>query len=154
ERRWVTPDYFRTLGIRLEKGRLLSDFDRPETEHVAVIDNKLARQYWPTEDPLGKRIQPTTGEGPYTIIGIVSHIMQSDLAGDTGRGVFYVSLYQRPMPVGSVLVKTSRDPAAAVLTIREAVRAVDPHLPLYQVKTMDALLADSLAPRRFAMWLL
>jgi len=154
ERRWVTPEYFRTLGIRLEKGRLFGDFDRPEAELVAVIDNKLARQYWPQEDPLGKRIQPTSGEGSYTIVGIVSHIMQSDLAGDQGRGVFYANLYQRPMPLGSILVKTSRDPAAAASIIRDAVRAVDPRLPLYQVKTMDALVADSLAARRFAMRLL
>ncbi|HKA01291.1 MAG TPA: ABC transporter permease, partial [Candidatus Solibacter sp.] len=154
ERRWVTPDYFRTLGIRLEKGRVFGDFDRPEAELAAVIDNKLARQYWPEEDPVGKRIQPTSGEGFYTIIGIVSHIMQSDLAGDQGRGVFYANLYQRPMPLGSILVKTSRDPAAAASIIRDAVRAVDPRLPLYQEKTMDALLADSLAPRRFAMRLL
>jgi len=154
ERRWVTPEYFRTLGIRVEKGRLFGDFDRPEAELVAVIDNKLARRYWPEEDPLGKRIQPSSGEGSYTIVGIVSHIMQSDLAGDQGGGVFYANLYQRPMPLGSILVKTSRDPAAAASIIRDAVRAVDPKLPLYQVKTMDALLADSLAPRRFAMRLL
>jgi len=154
ERRWVTPEYFRTLGIRLEKGRLFDDFDRPEAELVAVIDNKLARQYWPQEDPLGKRIQPTSGEGSYTIVGIVSHIMQSDLAGDQGRGVFYANLNQRPMPLGSILIKTPRDPVAAASIIRDAVRAVDPRLPLYQVKTLDALLADSLAPRRFAMRLL
>jgi putative ABC transport system permease protein len=154
ERRWVTPEYFRTLGIRLEKGRLFGDFDRPEAAQVAVIDNKLARQYWPDEDPLGKRIQPTSGEGPYTIVGIVNHIMQADLAGDQGRGVFYVSLYQRPMPLGSILVKTPRDPAAAASIIRDAVRTVDPTLPLFQVKTMDSLLAGSLAPRRFAMRLM
>src|SRR5262249_15722288 len=88
----VTPDSFRTAGIRLEKGRVFGDFDRPEAELAAVIDNKLARQYWPEEDPVGKRIQPTSGEGFYTIIGIVSHIMQSDLAGDQGRGVFYANL--------------------------------------------------------------
>jgi putative ABC transport system permease protein len=154
ERRWVTPEYFRTLGIRLEKGRVFADSDRAEAELVAVIDTKLARQYWPEEDPLGKRIQPSSGEGSYTIVGIVSHIMQSDLTSDQGRGVFYASLYQRPMPLGSILVKTSRDPAVAASVIRDAVRAVDPKLPLYQVKPMDALLADSLAPRRFAMRLL
>ena len=154
ERRWVTPDYFRTLGIRVEKGRLFGDFDRPGADLVAVIDSKLARRYWPEEDPVGKRIQPSSGEGFYTIVGIVSHVMQSDLAGDQGGGVFYADLYQRPMPLGSILVKTSRDPAAAASIIRDAVRAVDPKLPLYQVKPMDALLADSLAPRRFAMRLL
>jgi predicted permease len=154
ERRWVTPDYFRTLGIRLEKGRVFGDFDGAETELVAVIDTKLARQYWPEEDPLGQRIQPASSEGPYRIVGVVSHIMQADLSNDQGRGVYYASLYQRPMPLGSILVKTSRDPSTAASIIRDAVRAVDPRLPLYQVRTMDALLADSLAPRRFAMRLL
>jgi predicted permease len=154
ERRWVTPEYFRTLGIRLEKGRLFGDFEPPEAGLVAVIDSKLARQYWPQEDPVGKRIQPTSGDGVYTIAGVVSHIMQSDLAGDQGRGVFYANLLQRPLPLGSILVKTPRDPASAASIIRDAVRAVDPRLPLYEVKTMDALLADSLAPRRFVMRLL
>jgi predicted permease len=154
ERRWVTPGYFRTLGIRLEKGRLFGDFDQPQSEQVALIDSKLARQYWPEEEPLGKRIQTASGEGPYTIVGVVSHIMQADLAGDQGRGVFYVSLYQRPMPLGSILVRTSRDPAAAASIIRDAVRVVDPALPLFEVRTMDSLLAGSLAPRRFVMRLL
>jgi predicted permease len=151
ERRWVTPDYLRTLGIRLKRGRFFRDLDRSGTEPVVVIDEKLAREYWPTEDPLGKRIQPTSGEGWYAIVGIVSHVMQSDLAGDTGRGVFYANLYQRPMPMGSILVKTSGDASAAAAAIRDAVQAADPNLPLYNVKTMEALLADSLAPRRFLM---
>src|SRR5260370_2982134 len=80
--------------------------------------------------------------------------MQSDLAGDTGRGVFYASLYQRPMAMGSILVKPSGDQSAAAAAIRDAVRAADPKLPLYDIKPMEALLANSLAPRRFAMRLL
>ena len=154
ERRWVTPDYLRTLGIRLERGRFFSDLDRAGAEPVLVIDEKLARQYWPAEDPIGKRIQPMSGEGWFRIVGIVAHVMQSDLAGDTGRGVYYASLYQRPMPMGSILVKTSGDLSAAATAIRDAVRAADPSLPLYNLKTMETLLADSLAPRRFAMRLM
>jgi putative ABC transport system permease protein len=154
ERRWVTPDYLRTLGIRLERGRFFSDADRAGTAPVVVIDGKLARQYWPEEDPIGKRIQPTSGEGWHTIVGIVSHVMQSDLARDTGRGVFYASLYQRPMPTGSILVKTSADLSGAAAAIRDAVGAADPNVPVYNVRPMEALLADSLAPRRFAMRLL
>ncbi|HXB67559.1 MAG TPA: ABC transporter permease [Candidatus Acidoferrales bacterium] len=154
ERRWVTPDYLRTLRIRLERGRFFGDLDRADTEPVLVIDETLARQYWPDEDPLGKRIQPMSGEGWYTIVGTVDHVMQSDLAGDTGRGVFYASLYQRPTAMGSILVKTSGDRSAAAAAIRDAVRAADPKLPLYDIKPMEALLANSLAPRRFAMRLL
>jgi predicted permease len=154
ERRWVTMDYLRTLGIRLERGRFFSDLDRSGTEPVAVIDRKLARQYWPAEDPIGKRIRPMSGEGWYTIVGIVGTVMQSDLAADTGRGVYYVSFYQRPMAMGSILVKTSGDRSAAAGAMRDAVRATDPNLPLYDMKPMEVLLANSLAPRRFAMRLM
>jgi predicted permease len=154
ERRWVTPDYLRTLGIKLERGRFFSDSDRAGAPQVTVIDDKLARQYWPGEDPVGRRIQPMSGEGWYTIVGIVSHVMQSDLGGDTGRGVYYSSLYQRPVRNGHILVKASGGPRAAADAIRDAVRIADPNLPLYGVKGMDMLLQDSLAPRRFVIRLL
>jgi predicted permease len=153
-RRWVTPDYLRTLGIRLLQGRFFSDLDRVGTEPVVVIDDKLARRYWPQEDPLGKRIQLSSGPELYTVVGIAGHVMQSDLASDTGNGVLYMSLYQRPMPMGSILVKSSDDLSTAAASIRDAVQAVDPNMPLYGKKTMEALLADSLAPRRFAMRLI
>ncbi len=151
DRGWVTPDYLQTLGIHVERGRFFTDLDRADTEPVAVIDGKLARRYWPNEDPLGKRIQPMSGEGWYTIIGIVNHVLPSDLAGDTGRGIYYVSLYQRPMAMGTILVKTSGELTAAVAAIREAVHAADSNLPVYDVKPMSTLVADSLAPRRFAI---
>jgi putative ABC transport system permease protein len=154
ERHWVTPDYLRTLGIRLERGRFFNDSDRAGTEPVFVIDDKLARQYWPGEDPIGKRMQPTSGEGWHKIVGIVTHVMQSDLAVDSGRGAYYASLYQRPMPMGSILVKTSGDASIAAAAMRNAVRAVDPNLPVYDMKPMETLLANSLAPRQFVMRLL
>ena len=154
DRGWVTPDYLRVLGIHLERGRFFNELDRADSEPVAVIDDKLARQYWPNEDPLGKRIQPMTGEGRYTIVGVVNHVMRSDLADDPGRGLYYVSLYQRPMAMGTILVKTSADLATTVAAIRGAVHSVDPSLSVDAMKPMDALLSDSLAPRRFALRIL
>jgi predicted permease len=151
DRRWVTPDYLQTLAIKLQRGRFFNDSDRAGTDPVMVIDENLARQYWPGEDPIGKRIQPMSGEGWHTIVGIVGHVVQSDLAGEMGRGVYYASLYQRPMPMGSILVKTRGGLPTAAAAIRNAVRSVDPNLPLYDVKSMEALLANSLAPRRFVM---
>jgi len=153
DRGWVTPDYLQTLGINLERGRFFTDLDRAGTEPVAVIDDKLARRYWPNEDPLGQRIQPMSGEGWYTIVGIVNHVFHSDLVSDTSHGIYYVSLYQCPMPMGTILVKTG-DLPAAVAAIREAVHAADPNLPVYDVKPMATLLAGSLAPRRFAIRIL
>jgi predicted permease len=154
DRSWVTPNYLRVLGIHLRRGRFFTDLDREGTAPVTVIDEQLARQYWPNEDPLGQRIQPMSGEGWYTIVGIVNHLMRSDLAADTGRGMYYVSLYQRPMPMGTILVKTSGDLSTTVAAIREAVRSEDPNLPVYDVKPMETFLADSLAPRRFVIRIL
>jgi predicted permease len=154
DRGWVTPEFFQTLGIKLVRGRFFTDLDRAGTGQAAVIDESLARQYWPNEDPIGKRIQPMSGDGSYTIVGIVNHVSRSDLANDTGRGVYYVSLNQRPLPAGTSVVKTSGDLAAGVAAIRRAVHAADPNLPVYDVKPMSALLADSLAPRRFAIRIL
>ena len=109
DRGWVTPDYLQVLGINLRRGRFFTDVDRDGMEPVAVIDENLARRYWPDGDPLGKRIQPMSGEPWYTIVGVVTHVIHADLASDTGRGIYYVSLYQRPMPMGTILAKTSGD---------------------------------------------
>ncbi len=154
DRGWVSPGYFATLGIHLQRGRLFTDLDRAGAQPVTVIDETLARQYWPNQDPLGKRMQPLSGEGWYTIIGIVNHVMHSNLAGEPGRGIYYVSLFQRPMPMGIILVKTPGNLPAAVAVIRTAVHAADPDLAIYDVKPMESLLADSLAPRRFALRIL
>ena len=92
-----------------------------------MIDDPLSRQYWPGEDPIGKRIQPMSGKGWHRIVGIVSHGMESDLARDTGRGVYYACLYQTPMPMGSILVNTFGDASAAAAPLRNAVQATDPN---------------------------
>jgi predicted permease len=154
ERRWVTPGYARTLGLSLERGRFLSDLDQADTEPVIVIDDKLARQYFPAGDALDQRIQTTAGDGPFRIVGIVNHVAQSTLASDSDRGVYYMSLFQRPMPIGSILVKRDGETAAAAAAIRGAVRAIAPSQALYDIKSMTALLAASLGPRRFTAQIL
>ena len=151
ERRWVTPGYLNTFGIVLSEGRFFTDLDRMGTESVAVIDERLARRYWPNEDPLDKRIEPTSGEGVLRIVGVVKHVMQSDLASDADEGVLYESILQHPMPFGSIAVKGSGDVNALAGVIRDAVRETDAGLPLFNMKSMDAMVGDSLAPRRFLL---
>ncbi len=152
EQRWTTPDYLRTLGIRLERGRFFDDTDRPDTGLVAVIDTRLAEQYWQDEDPLGKHIGSLDGGPWHTIVGVVEHVRQTSLAADVDHGVIYSSLYQDPMAFGTILIKTAGGDSAAA--IRDAVRAADPALPLFDVRPMESMLAASLAPRAFAMRLL
>ncbi|MBZ5675193.1 MAG: ABC transporter permease [Acidobacteriia bacterium] len=151
EHRWASPDYLKTFGIPLKEGRFFNDLDRAGTEQVAVIDEKLARRYWPKEDPLGKRIQPASGGDPLKIVGIVGHVTQSDLASDADSGVLYRSIFQDPMGGGSIVVKTTGDAASMVGAIRDAVRETDASLPLFNVKSMDAMIGNSLAPRRFLL---
>ncbi len=151
ERRWVTPGYLKTLGIPLKKGRFFTSLDRAGTEPVVVIDEKLARRYWPNEDPLGKRIQPASGGDPLRIVGIVAHVMQSNLASDVDSGVIYLSILQDPLPIGSILVKATGDEAAPAGAIRDAVRKTDASLPLFNIKPMDSMVGNSLAPRLFLL---
>ncbi len=153
--RFVTPGYAAALGIPVKGGRFFTDQDRQNSERVVVIDENLARQYWPGEDPVGKRLRNGSSAPWATIVGVVAHVRHSDLAADSGKGTYYYSLFQRASPFASVVVRTSgplAQPAAAV--IRDAVRAVDPAQPVHSIASMEDLVSASLAPRRFAMRLL
>jgi predicted permease len=157
DRRYVTPGFFTALTVPLKRGRIFTDADRAETEPVVVIDEDLARQYWPGDDPIGQRIQPTSGEGGFTIAGIVGHVLGSDLASDSGKGVIYFNLYQSPkqaLLVGWIVAKSSGGTTSAAAAIREAVREADPNQPVHNFKTLDEMVADSLASRRFVSRLL
>ena len=153
--RLVSPGYFQALQIPLRSGRSFTDQDREGTARVVVIDENLAGQYFPGENPIGKHIRggapgPDWGE----IIGVVGHIYQSDLAADSGKGVYYYCMGQLTAPFGSIVLKTAGDAAGLATAIREAVRAVDPAQPVSQFKTLEDMVSSSLAPRRFVVRLL
>ncbi|HEY6344201.1 MAG TPA: ABC transporter permease [Bryobacteraceae bacterium] len=165
DRHYVTPDYFKALSIPLRRGRAFAETDNAGSELVALIDDNLARQYWPNEDPIGQRIRPTTGPDFYTVVGIVGHVIGSDLAADSGKGSIYFNLFQmkRPLPVGWIVAKTIQprpsgrgSPGAASLAgaIRAAVHEADPGQPVRELASLDKLIADSLAPHEFAASLL
>jgi len=154
--RAVSPDYFKALGVPLKQGRVFTEYDRADTGRVAVIDENLARQYWPGANPIGQHIRggwPSAGQWT-TIIGVVGHVHHSSLASDTGKGVCYYSVWQRSAPMTMLAVKTGADPAHFASAIRSAVAAVDPSEPVHDLKTMQDLVENSLAPRRFVVRLL
>jgi predicted permease len=152
--RAVSPAYFRAMGIPLKRGRFFSDQDRQGTERVAIVDENLARQYWPGEDPIAQHIRNGSQGAWATVVGVVGHVHHSALATDTGKGVYYYPIWQRAAPVSSFVVKTEGDPARFAAAIREAVRAIDPAQPVHDVRTMAAMVEDSLAPRRFVVRLM
>jgi putative ABC transport system permease protein len=149
---FVSPDYFTALRIPVRAGRVFTGQDSSSTMPVAVIDETLARQYWPGEDPVGKRIRQ--GRDWATIVGVVGHVKAYDLSGEDVKGRYYFSLYQRPIPLARFAIRSSADPARLASGIRAAVQAVDPAQPVSAVRAMSDIVAASLAPRRFVVTLL
>lgn len=161
--RLATPGYFTALGIPLLRGRLFTNADRIGSQFVAVIDDNLARQYWPNEDPIGQKINGGSDNGWCTIVGIVGHIRFTSLVGEessssmtqsSSKGVYYFPLYQNNASGGFLIAKSEGSAASAESAIREAVRSVDPHEPLTDMSSMDDRIVDSLGPQRFAANLL
>ncbi|MGH9541726.1 MAG: ABC transporter permease [Terriglobales bacterium] len=145
--RRVSPDYFAAMGIPLRAGRWFTPQDTLASQPVAVIDEALARQYWPGQNPLGQRL---VNGPPAVIVGVVGFAKQTGLVGDTGKGIYYYPVAQRPRLEAMLVVKSALLPAAAAGAMQRAVSALDPKLPVYDVQTMDQRIAASLGPRQFA----
>ncbi|MGA3023612.1 MAG: ABC transporter permease [Bryobacteraceae bacterium] len=152
---FVSPDYFAVMGIPLREGRVFTDLDRKGSEPVVVIDDVLARQYWPNEDPIGKRIIRNRDEPRLRIVGIVGHVRRDSLAGDSNKGVYYQALWQRPMTFAHYVAKAeSGDGTQLGGAISQAVRSVNPSQAVFDLRTMDERVAESLGARRFALTVL
>jgi predicted permease len=162
-RRFVTPGFFKTLGIPLLRGRTFTNDDRINTQRVVVIDESLARRYWLSRDPVGQRIR-RGGRDPWaTIVGVVGNVRFSQLAGQeqssegaqsADNGVVYFSTYQAPRPVDFVLARSTGGSVALSGAIRRAVRDVDANQPVYEVHSMRQRIWASLGPQRFSVTLL
>jgi len=157
-----SPDYLQTMKIGLLKGRFFTRQDNATGAPVTVIDEELARIHFPDEDPIGKRITMGIGTQELEIVGIVEHVMHYGFEGQVPvQAQFYIPFEQVPeqaMPLlagrMSLTVRTSlSDPMSLAGTIRDQVFSVDKDQPVFQVQTMERLLANSLATRRFSMFL-
>jgi predicted permease len=148
--RYASPDYFKTLGIRLLAGRYFDETDRKNTQPVAVIDVNLAKRYWPGESPIGRRIR--RGRAPWaTIVGVVAHVKQASLSADPGRGTYYFSLYQQPRTQVSIVVRGNQSAGQLAQAIRNAVRHADPAQAVFDLKTMEQRITLALGPQQFAL---
>jgi putative ABC transport system permease protein len=161
--RAVTPGYLSVLGVPLKRGRLIEPRDRAGAPPVVVINESMARQYFPGLDPLGQRMQIGTVPEPdfqtMEVVGIIGDVKQSFEAGS--KSEFFVPYAQFPDPVltgmylnVALVARTAGDPAAAVASVRSALREVDPNQPLVNVRTMEAAMAGTVAQPRLQMLLL
>jgi len=153
--RAISPDYFATLGIPLVRGRFFSSGDRLKTERVAIIDETLARRYWPNEDPLGQYINFGDKSPQMQIVGLVKHAKTSSLEADNTEGYYYLPISQVPQQMASIVVRSRGvAPESLASSMQNAVRAVDASLPLYDFKSMSQRVDESLTGRRFLVLLL
>jgi putative ABC transport system permease protein len=152
--RVISPDYFATMGIPLIQGRGITDDDRLGSAKVVVISEALAHRYFGDEDPLQKRIKiDSKGSAWSTIVGVVGDVRHGGLAKEPGPE-FYLPQAQENWNVMALVVRSSGDPSALAQSIREQVWAVDKEQPVFNVRTMEAILSQSVATSRFSLMLL
>ncbi len=152
-RHLVSPKYFQTLGIPMRAGRDFDERDSSRVPHVVIVNETFARQHFPGEDPIGRTLVTGMGQMPSQIVGVVADVRATNLNTPPEADYFLPAL-QRPETFTNILVRTNLGPAAMVPLVREALRSVDPDLPLLQPQTLAARIAQTVADRRLALVLL
>lgn len=154
--RVVTPDYFRTTGTQLISGRYFNEHDTNTGAPVAIIDETMAKTYWPNQDPIGKRLKRggLQSTNPWMmVVGVVKHVRYQSLERSS-RVQLYWPHAQNPFVGMSLAMRTNVDPASLTTGVQRAVMALDPDQPVYAVRPFNELLADSMMRRRLVMILL
>ncbi len=149
----VTTDYFRSVGVKLQRGRQFTEFDREDSPPVAIINETMARRFWPGEEALGKRIIIRNDQRASEIIGVVSDVKHFGLDRET-QPEMYRPFDQVVIDVMPMVVRAQGDPASFANAVRQQAQAVDPTVAVDRIAPMRELLSDSLAQRRFTMLLL
>ena len=152
--RLVSPGYFAAMGIRL-RGRDFSWRDRENQVPTTIISETMARELWPNQDPIGQTVTLSTfGNRARTIIGVAGDVRHVGLDTEPRSTVYYSAVEVGVLAPMSIVWRSSVDPASHVAAVRDLIRRIDPTVPLFSVESLDNLLANSFAPRRFNMYLL
>jgi putative ABC transport system permease protein len=151
----VSPGYFSAMAIPLLKGRMFDDRDRPESPSVVVINNSLARQFFPDEDPLGKRLSIQWGEpeGGYEIIGVTADVRQESL-DKAPKPAVYLLHDQDPGGSAHLVIRTTGDPMGITQAVRTYIRAEDPNVPVSAPRKLREYVSESTSASRFSMTVL
>ena len=154
-----SPQYANALGLDLREGRFFDDRDRDDTPYVAVVNEAFTRSFFPNDEALGKRVKLGGPEFPFpwlTIVGVVKDVRQQGPDAAAKSQIFVPhaqpALGNSMWQSMSLVMRTDRDPEGSIAAVRAIVRELDPELPVYDVSTMQQLLAKSVATRRFNMF--
>jgi predicted permease len=155
----VTPEYFKVLQASLVRGRWFEEDDQSGKQPVVIVDESTARTYWPDRDPIGRRLSIGRAATWWNVVGVVKDI-KSDGLDQFGNPHIYTPIYQFPEIQGvdffigagplSVTVRTSLSSASLEPQIRREIKAIDPGLPVFNVRAMNEVIDSSLASRRFS----
>jgi putative ABC transport system permease protein len=149
----VGPRYFETMGVKLRAGRGFTSEDREESRRVAVINETMARRFWPGRSPLGRSFHLEGEEAPLQVIGVAGDCKFESLA-QAAQPYLYVPLLQHSSPAVTLHVRTTGDPAAVQAAVRRVVQSLDRNLPLVDQRSMTDILEQSLWASRTAAGLL
>jgi putative ABC transport system permease protein len=149
----VSPDYFRSMGIPIVRGRAFTEQDDEKAPFVGIVSESAARYFWPGEDAIGKSTQVGAQEGWSPVVGVAADVHQHDL-GDPPPLTIYIPYAQDPWPFMSLVVHTSVEPASVASAVQAAVHSVDSDQPVYNVRTMNDVVAVSVSPQRMRMFLI
>jgi len=152
-RHLVSPRYFSTLGIPLRAGRDFDARDNTRVPHVVIINDTFARRHFPGEDPIGRTLITGMVQRPSRVIGVVADIRGEQL-NTPPEPEYFLPVLQRPESPTNVLVRSQLPPAAVVPLLREALRTIDPDLPLLQPDALTTRIAQTVANRKLALMLL
>ena len=151
--RLVSPGYLQAMGIPLKRGRDFNDHDTRDSTPVALINETLAKHYFANEDPIGKQLNIEGQQAPREIVGIIGDVKQIKLDAEV-KSEIYVPFFQIAVPAMNIVVRTTTDPGSMTSAVLQQISRVDPDQPVYQVKTMDEYLGESMAQRRLSTVLL
>jgi predicted permease len=152
---WATPGYLAAMEIPLLEGRWFSEEDRKDSPQVAVVDDMLAKAYWPGRSAVGGHLRLGGPDSPpVEIVGVIGHVRKDSLEVEENKGVIYRPIAQQSAGEAVFVVRTKMDPDVMRTPLVEAVRAVDSSEAVYEVETLGSFVTDSLAARQLLVWLL
>jgi putative ABC transport system permease protein len=145
----VSPGYLQALGARLVAGRFFEAGDEQREAVIAVVSESAAARFWPGTDPIGRLLFMNGGQT--AVVGVVADVRRSGLEGAFSPTVYVLQAQTRHLGINNILIRTEGDPQALVPALRSALARLDPKAPLGSVRTLDAAVADEMAPRHFRL---
>ena len=157
QNRQATPGWFAAMGIPLVRGRLIEGADDKQAQRVVVVNEAFAKRYFPNDEAVGRRIRlgKLTNEFPWaTIVGVVGDVRGFALDEPPVPVMYWPVAQIRSTPALAIVVRTDGDPAALASAVRRVITEIDPAQPIYDLQTLDQLVAKSLGQRRFTLMLM